>query len=175
LDALLVAAPYGKSSLSPAVHYYKYRFVENLSNPLGEIMAKAFLASDLPLPDFVVPVPLHPRRLRWRGFNQSKILAEILARKITPGFALPVQDGLILRRRYTEPQMKIKKYYQRRINMQNAFGISKESKKNIKDKRILLVDDIATTGATLFECARILKKSGAKGVFGIVLARQEMK
>ncbi|MCX6765724.1 MAG: ComF family protein [Candidatus Moranbacteria bacterium] len=175
LDGLLVASSYQNKLVAAAVHHYKYHFLENLSLPLGRILIQAILDSGSPLPDMIVPVPLHPRRLRWRGFNQAGLLADYLSSNLTPGFAIPVFNNLIVRQRYTPPQMKIKNYSRRNKNIENAFGINKKEygKKFLESKHILLVDDIATTGATLFECASVLKKAGAKVVFATVIARQE--
>lgn len=179
LDGLLTATSYKNDIIPGAVHNYKYRFVEDLHVPLGEILTRAFLDSALTIPDLIIPVPLHPRRLRYRGFNQAKLLANYLSDNLTPGFSISVASNLIIRHRYTSPQMKIKNYHQRKKNLEGAFAINKNlSRKNrrvLKDKRVLLVDDVATTGATLFECAKVLKKAGAKEVIALVIARQEIK
>jgi len=132
------------------------------------------LKNNLPLPDLILPIPLHPRRLRWRGFNQSELLADHIAQNLTPGFPLPVLSDFIIRTRYTKPQMKIKDYKERQKNIKGIFSLNTRNSLNPKllDKTILLVDDIATTGATLFECGKMLKQNGAKEVFGTVIARQ---
>jgi ComF family protein len=145
-------------------------------------MTKAFLDNGLPLPDLVVPIPLHKRRLRWRGFNQSELLANYISENLTPGMEIPVLNDILIRKKHTTPQMQVKKYSERKENIKDAFEIypvksaggSAEKFKRIKNKNILLVDDVATTGATLNECAKTLKQSGAKKVFALVLARQEM-
>ncbi len=173
LDALVVATKYKESNISKIIHTYKYNFVRDLSAPLGEILIKIILRSNLPLPDFIIPVPLHSRRLRWRGFNQAGLIAEIVSQKLTPGFEIPLLDNILIRNKYTSPQMKIGNYSDRKKNIQNSFLISKSSVEKIKNKKILIVDDVATTSATLSECAKILKESGAKKVFAAVIARQE--
>ncbi|GBE17234.1 DNA utilization protein GntX [bacterium BMS3Abin15] len=175
LDGLLVASSYQNELVSSVVHYYKYRFVEDLSLPLGIILIKAFLQSEFPIPDIIIPVPLHKRRLRWRGFNQAELLAQHLGENLTPGFNISVESNFLTRYLYTHPQMKIKNYAQRKKNIEGVFKPEKGIRKTIKGKNILLVDDIATTGATLFECARVLKRNGANRVFATVIARQEMK
>jgi len=178
IDGVLVASFYRqakkKTLLAELIHYYKYRFIIDIGQSLGEILRQALLTSTLPLPDIIIPIPLHPRRLRWRGFNQSLIMAHYLEKNLTPGFTIPVSDQLLLRNRYTKPQMEIKNRYQRRSNVSKAFIIDKENLKKVplKNKIVLLVDDVATTGSTLFECAKVLKKSGAKKVYEVVLARQ---
>ena len=203
LDALIVAAKYRENDLSRIVHFYKYNLVRDLHLPLGRVMTKAFLDNDLPLPELIVPVPLHKKRLRWRGFNQSELLADYISENLTPGMEIPVLNDLLVRKKHTTPQMKVRKYSERKKNIRDAFEVNikchpelacsardsgpnklkkidsgsetEMTKSNIlKNKKIILVDDIATTGATLNECAKVLKSAGAKKVFGIVLARQEI-
>lgn len=170
LDGLLNVSSYQDKLLHKAVHHYKYRFIHDLHVPLGNLLLKAFENSELPLPEIIIPVPLHARRLRWRGFNQATLLAKELGNKLTPNFAIPVLENVLIRQKYTAPQMKIKHHAERQANLANAFAI--ENPQAIKNKRILLVDDIATTGSTIFECAKVLKQNGARSVFAIVLARQ---
>lgn len=171
LDGVFVASHYKIPVLARAIHSYKYRFISNLAEPLGLFLADALRRTDLPLPDFIIPVPLHPRRLRFRGFNQSALLAEVLAKNITPGMDIPILQNTLIRTRYTKPQMKTRTRKERLSNLKGAFVLNRETKKAIKDTTLWLVDDVATTGTTLEECAKILKKAGARQVFGIVLAR----
>lgn len=171
LDSLLAATKYNENNLAKMVHLYKYNFVEDLHVPFARLLVKIILKNNLPLPDLIIPVPLHKRRLRWRGFNQSALLADFVSQNLTPGFSIPVAPDLIKRQKYTPPQMQIGKYSERRKNVQGAFIF--DSKQDIQNKKILLIDDIATTGATLFECAKVLKANGAKKVFATVIARQE--
>jgi len=174
LDALIVATRYKEGSVSKLVHLYKYNFIEDLSAPLGKLLTKALLDSGSAIPDLIVPVPLHPRRLRWRGFNQAELLGDYVGLNLTPGYAIPVLPDILKRIRYTPPQMKIKNYFQRRKNMRDVFSVVAEPAQ-IKNKTILLIDDVATTGATVFECAKALKLSGARKVCAAVIARQEIK
>lgn len=178
IDGLLVASKYKESNIAHLIHLYKYSFISDLSTPLGKLLVKSFIQNNLPLPDFIVPVPLHPRRLRWRGFNQAELLSLHISKNLTPAFSIPVLPNLLTRKRYTSPQMKIKNYGDRQKNIQGVFQISKNypsTMESMRDKSILLVDDIATTGATLLECGNLLKKSGIKEVFGAVIARQEIE
>lgn len=177
-DWLLVASFYRrgkkKTILAELIHYYKYRFIDELSNPLGEILVKAFLSSSLTLPDLIIPIPLHPRRLRWRNFNQSKLLAKYLSEELAPNFKITVIENAIIRKKYTQPQASIKSHRRRINNLQGAFAINNNPKltKLLKNKNILLVDDVATTGSTIFECSKILKQNQVKKVYALVLARQ---
>ena len=176
LDGLIVAARYTDGPLARLVHTFKYNFVQDLALPLGNLLTKAATINDSPLPDLIVPVPLHPRRLRWRGFNQSEKLADQLSQDISPGMIIPMEKNIVRRQSYTPPQMKIKNYSERRKNLAGAFTINPlAGSKDLTGKNILLVDDICTTGSTLFECARVLKSAGAKKVYAIVLARQEIE
>jgi ComF family protein len=172
LNALICATDYQK--ISKFVHLFKYNFVIDLGQPLGKIITRALRKNDLPLPDFVIPIPIHRRKLKWRGFNQAEILANFIGQSLTPGLPLSVRTDLVFRRKKTKTQMKIKSYQERLSNLHDAFNVPSQAKEIIRDKRILLVDDIATTGATLFECAKILKDSGAKEVFGAIVARQKI-
>jgi ComF family protein len=127
--------------------------------------------ADHDYPDFhiadyslIVPVPLHPRRLRQRGFNQSVILAREIVKRC--GIAM---DFRALRRIVdTESQAGLKKE-ERRSNIRRAFSIPDPER--VRGRRILLVDDVYTTGSTLGECARILLKGGAEAVGALTLAR----
>jgi ComF family protein len=172
LDSIVVAVSYENPVIKKLVYNLKYRFIARSADPLSELMAKVLLRNDLPIPDLIVPVPLHPRRLRWRGFNQSRLLAENISKNLAPLLKIEVED-ILRRNRNNKAQMKIKSYQQRLQNIQNIFSFDAQFSKDIlKNKEVLLVDDVATTGATLEECAKVLKKNGAKKVYGAVIARQ---
>jgi ComF family protein len=169
LDGLLVASSYKNQLLSKAIHLYKYRFIQDLSQPLSRLLLHAITQSEIPLPDMICPVPLHLWRMRWRGFNQSKLLADRLSENLIPQLPILVSNGLI-RDRFTLPQMKIQDIEERRKNILGAFRWLPSSE-DISGKYIWLIDDVATTASTLEECAKVLKQNGAKRVFGVVLAR----
>jgi ComF family protein len=115
-------------------------------------------------PVLIMPVPLHPKRLRERGFNQSLLLARHVAGRLHGDL-----DFLsLVRVRYTRPQASLAKR-ERQGNVRGAFELKNQGA--VKGKTILLVDDVVTTGNTLNECARMLKKGGAEKVFGLSLAR----
>jgi ComF family protein len=149
----------------------KYRFIETAADPLAALLAESLAHHPLPLPDLVVPVPLHSRRLRFRGFNQAEVLARTLMAKLLPGMPVPVRTDLLARIRFTKPQMKTDSKSERLANLSAAFTVPLEVAGPIVGKHIWLMDDIATTGTTLDECARSLKDAGAKTVWGIVIAR----
>ena len=161
-----VRAPYlYEGGIMEAIHQFKYAGKSHLANSLGPLLA-SFARGWLDRADgrLMIPVPLHPKRLRERGFNQSLLLARYAAPHL--GTEL---DFLSLRRiRYTQPQTGLKSE-ERRKNVHKAFEIT--DKKAVKGRTILLVDDVTTTGNTLNECARVLKRAGSKKVFCLVLAR----
>lgn len=113
--------------------------------------------------DLLVPVPLHWSRFVRRGFNQSTFLAQKLSRRI----GIPYHVSLLKRKKQTPPQHGDRT--NRTKNVAKAFSLTK--KEVITDQRILLVDDVITTGATLDECSRVLMENGAEAVFGIAVAR----
>ena len=163
-DGVFVTSYYNDPLLKKMIHYYKYRFVRDLAKPLALLIAQSLQNAKLPAPDIIIPVPLHKRRLRWRGFNQAEELACALDLQI------PIFTDILERVRYTTPQVKMKKKKKRQENLSRAFFVVK--KDVVAKKNILLVDDIMTTGTTLAECAQTLKKTGAKTVFCLVLARE---
>jgi ComF family protein len=145
-----------------------------LGLPLGKIIAKILQKNDLSLPDFIIPIPIHRHKLKWRGFNQAEILANSVSQNLTPGLPLAVRTDLVFRHKKTKAQMKIKTYQERLSNLEDAFSVFPQAEKILNGKKILLIDDIATTGATLFECAKTLKIAGAKEVAGAIIARQKI-
>lgn len=165
LDGVLVAGLFPQ--LQELVHAYKYQNHKNLSADLSELLAR-FLDGFAYLEYFssfeLVPMPLHKKRLRFRGFNQSELLAEQLSRRIP----LILQKGLLVRIRDTETQTRLNRE-ERLLNLKEAFAVSDQE--IAKNKRFLLIDDITTTGSTLAECGRTLKKAGAETVWALVLAR----
>lgn len=171
LDGIFVASYYRDTLLPHAIHTYKYRFIPGLSQPLGSFLIRALVQSALPLPDVIIPVPLHQRRLRFRGFNQSELLAQILSQSLTPGLDIPLFTDVLLRSRATKPQMKTTSREERLGNLKQAFILQEHTNHTIKGKSVWLIDDVTTTGTTLEECAIVLKEHGASTVFGIVLAR----
>jgi ComF family protein len=154
-----------KSVLLDAIHAFKYGGNLALGESLGRLMADrdypSFRIDDYSL---IVPVPLHPRRLRQRGFNQSVILARQIARR----HGIAMEFRALKRIVDTESQAGLKKE-DRRSNIRKAFGMSGPDR--VSGKHVLLVDDVYTTGSTLGECARTLLKAGAESVGALTLAR----
>jgi ComF family protein len=175
LDGVFSASVFREATnVAEAIHVLKYEYVPELASPLGTFLAEAASRTELPIPDLIVPVPLHPWRLRYRGFNQSVLLAESFTKAFMPDVLTPVRTDLLIRHRFTLPQARSHGAKERKANLKGAFSLASDSRrfrKELKGKTIWLMDDVATTGATLEECAKVLKKSGAKNVFGIVVAR----
>jgi len=148
----------------------KYRFVRSLADDMAGLMAR-YLERRFSLgfnidrgSTVVVPVPLHRRRLNWRGFNQAEIIGNGISSYLKLNF-----QNLLVRIRNHVPQAQIS---DRQSRIANATGISKCMEPElVQGKTILLVDDVATTGSTLDDCARALKAAGAKEVIGFVFAR----
>jgi ComF family protein len=146
-----------------AVHQLKYRNLRALAGPLARLLSDYLLTNPLPA-DVLVPVPLHPKRLRERGYNQSRLLAKELG-KLT---GLPVVDDCLVRERHSLPQARTASVVERRANVASAFSC----RRRLEGERVILIDDVATSGATLDACARALKQAGAGSVWGLVLARE---
>lgn len=159
-------APYlYEGKIMDAIHAFKYAGKRDLGKNLGSLLASYALKSLNDMSAFLVmPVPLHPARLRERGFNQSLILAREVSKIL--GNEL---DFLSLRRvKYTSPQTTLKRP-ERRKNVRNAFEL--RTGKETRGRDILLVDDVATTGSTLNECAKLLEKHNCNDILCLVLAR----
>ena len=146
-----------------AVHHLKYRNLKGLARPLAELMAEYLKSNPLPV-DILVAVPLHSKRMRQRGYNQSDLLAEELSRLIN----LPTASGSLVRLRNTPSQVSLGAEA-RRSNVQGAFRCENP---DYQGKGVLLIDDVCTTGATLNACALALKEAGAASVWGLTLSRE---
>lgn len=154
----LYAAP-----LSSAIQQLKYDGVMAIAEPLGQLLAGYWQPQGLAM-DLVVPVPLHGRRLRERGFNQARLLA--VAFCCRAGLPL-VQEGMLRRDRDTPQQVKLGPE-ERRHNMTGAFAWHGPPLPGV---RALLIDDVATTGATLAACAQALREAGARRIWALTVAR----
>lgn len=147
------------------IHSFKYSQKTHLRNPLALLTleeAGVFLLDRKP--HLIVPVPLHRSRLRQRGFNQAVLLGRVLSHHLS----LPMLTDALVRTRPTEPQIALSAA-ERRTNVKGAFAIHKAAR--IVGKRILLLDDVMTTGSTMDECAKELKKAGADTVIAVTIAR----
>ena len=160
-------------SLMGVIHCLKYKGQTELARPLARLLFRAFLDHGFPdETDLVVPVPLHPRRLRARGFNQAFLLIrpwpKWWATTREASRPLSISKGLLVRKQDTSPQTQLGRE-KRHKNVKHAFAVSE--KVCLSDQRVLLVDDVYTTGATVDACAGVLLKAGAKKVDVLTLAR----
>ena len=173
LTGLFCAASYQNLIIKKLISQCKYEpCVKELAKPLAVLIIQHFQLLDYPPPFFkdrtgfvLMPVPLHKKRLKMRGFNQ----AEEISRQLSLFFKMPLISDCLLKTKQTLPQIELSGK-ERTDNVKSAFVC--QNKNLIKEKKILLVDDVFTTGSTMEECARVLKDSGAKEVWGIAAARE---
>ena len=160
-----VAAYRGRGIVRQVIHDFKYGHQVHLRHLVVRWLCAAF--DDQRLCgrqfDLMVPIPLHPARQRERGFNQASLLAELLSARIS------IRCKPILKRiRYTTTQTALDRA-ERMENLHNAFRLRKNA--DVRGLRVLLIDDVLTTGSTLSECAHVLKRSGAISVYAAIAAR----
>jgi len=160
-------------SLMKLIHALKYHGKTQLDKSLGYFLFSTFVLSwDTERVDIILPVPLHKKRLRQRGFNQSFLLVKKwkdFASNLNMDLSsILIKEDILIRKNWQRPQTGLKRK-ERKENIKDAFRVSDVSA--IRGKRILLVDDVFTTGATVEECSKVLIKNGAKGVDVLTLAR----
>ncbi len=195
LDGVWIAGDYEDKLLMEMVKNLKYRFAKDIAGALSKflILFLNFMENS-PLITagagqvkgdrgvmnkewLIIPVPLHPRRLRWRGFNQ----AEEIARTVAEHLRIEMRTDVLRRIKYRQPQVKLN-MKERAENIKGCFmlpslikgaegDLKVESKKVLSNCKIILLDDVATTGATLNEAAHVLKENGAAEVWGLVVAK----
>jgi len=147
-----------------AIHQLKYKNLKALSSHLAGLLAEYLDANPVP-GEIIIPVPLHPEKLRERGYNQS----ELLARELSKIVKLPVLEKCLVRSKNTPPQVKAKNVEERRENVTGAFTCQDGT---VKGKAVIIVDDVCTSGATIEACAAVLKNHNATSVWGLTLARE---
>jgi ComF family protein len=148
-----------------ALHVLKFKGRRGLTGPLGDLLAEGLEARlPLGLPDLLVPVPLHPRRERERGFNQASLLAHRVGRAC----GVRVGDDMLVRVVATASQTELEAQA-RRSNVRNAFRLRRPE--TIVGRHVVVVDDIMTTGATVSECALTLQSGGAATIGVLTVAR----
>ena len=170
LDGLTAVFNY-RGLVKKAIKKLKYRFVSDLAEDLVEVFL-SFCGENKAFGKFcqaenvaLVPIPLHPQRFRWRGFNQAELLGQLIAQNL----GLKFLPEVLARTKKTLPQVDLMKI-DRHKNIKNAFSLSR----NIiisQYRNLVLFDDVWTSGATLKEAAKVLKRNGAEKVWGLTLAR----
>lgn len=193
LNGVWIAALYDEALVSRAIKSFKYNFASSLANDLSKllishvdkILAQAKIvrsglslglerrifeqARNLPTAilnfqdNLIMPVPLSKKRLRWRGFNQAELLAQIVAQN----YGLKLDSKSLVRIKHKKPQAKLNEIH-RLANVKDCFAWQGQ---NLNKRSVILIDDVVTTGATLNECAKILKQAGAGEVWGLVAAK----
>ena len=166
ISAIYAATEYHDKTISELVIRLKFRGVAGISDILAGLLIRHLELARFARKDgqIIIPVPLHKKRLRERTYNQ----AELVAKKVAGHLGLPARADVLKRIKNTDPQTKIADRKARHENVKNAFACAKPEA--VKGKTIILVDDVATTGATLNECARALRQSGARSVIAFVVA-----
>lgn len=172
LDQLLIAADYKNPLVKKIIKTFKFKFVAGLSVPLSALLKKYIkqlrnknkfnIFAESPV---LIPVPIHKLRKNWRGFNQSELLAKSLA----DIFQMEYAADILARIKNTIPQADIEEKSKRMENIKSVFTCL--NPKKISGRTVLLIDDVCTTGATLNECAKVLKQNGAVGVTALVIAK----
>lgn len=163
VDGIISALSYTDPKTKKLIGTFKYEFIHDLAPPLARMIADAIFSQGINnyFENFtVIPVPLHKRRLNWRGFNQ----AELLSKSLSEILGISLDDQLVVRNKFTKPQIELSAH-ERKSNIENAFEIKKES-----TSKYLLVDDVVTTGSTINELAKILKKNKAAEVWAATIA-----
>jgi len=170
LDGVFVCADYSDRAINELIKKLKYSFARELGGTLGEIAVRYLQKlraeerlKKINLRNFIIaPIPLHKKRFNWRGFNQ----AELIARYVAKNLNLEYQD-LLIRVKNNTPQAKLGGA-ERKNNIAGCFALAG---KNVAGKKIILIDDVATTGSTLDEAAGVLQAAGADKVWGLVIGK----
>ena len=161
LNGVHIAANYQDLVLKKALWMLKYQGVKQLAKPLAELI-KERVWKKLETGDWlIVPVPLSKKKLRRRGYNQAELIAKELSDN--------VRADILFKKFHTKSQVEVKDKEERLANIIDSFEIKNPEK--IKGKKIILIDDVLTTGATMREAKKVLKQAGAKKVIGVVVAR----
>ena len=170
LEGILIAGNYDDKLLNNLIKQLKYNFTKDVAKILGDYLVNFLQQNNPPILKIqnissisIIPVPLHSRRERWRGFNQAEEIASVVASRLQ----LPLVKNTLIRIKHRQAQAKLNEA-ERQENVKACFSWRGD---NLQQKNILLIDDVATTGATLNECAKILKQNGASQVWGLVAAK----
>ncbi len=155
-----------ESIIQTLIHELKYQNKRSIGILLGEVIGQLIKNDpDFSAADILVPVPLHKIRLRERGYNQS----ELIAKGVSNATGIKVIKNLLVRTRNTETQTKLN-LEERKENVKDAFFVNGKYKSFVIDKKVIIVDDVITTGSTINECAKALAQAGASKVFALSVA-----
>jgi ComF family protein len=165
------AGRYDDDALRALIHALKFQGIAAAAEPLAEILATYTTRLDLDLRDFTVtPVPLSTKRARARGFNQSALIAESFAHAL----GIPFEEHLLARIQHRKPQSETEDIFERRENVKGCFALAPGAGGDAmarQGKKIILIDDVTTSGTTFNEAARVLKAGGAKKILALAVAK----
>ncbi|MEK7203865.1 MAG: ComF family protein [Patescibacteria group bacterium] len=172
LDRLFHPFSYKDFKIQKIIKAFKYRFIKDLEIPLGRLMIKYLdkIKDKIDLSDLIiVPIPLHKRKFNQRGYNQSELIAQKVFEYLKPQYQnTEIFSDALIKNQMTKDQAELDS--EKRIsNLKDVFKF--EGSESVSRKRILLIDDVYTTGATMGQCAKVLKEAGAKEVIGLAIAR----
>lgn len=160
------ASRYHDRTITALVRALKFHRIRAAAEPLALIIAEYISSiSSATAGHLIIPIPLSEKRRRERGFNQAELIAEQLAER----FSLPLDRGSLARTKNTPPQSETSSLAERMAHMRGCFSVQNPA--TIADKRILLVDDVVTSGATFLEAARALREAGAETVVALAAAQ----
>lgn len=163
---LLSSSHYSERALRSLIWQLKFRRRTSAAPELAKLLYNMIISAKVPVAQFMlVPIPLHVSRMRERGFNQTELIAQELAK--LSGAQVDVES--LCRVRKTKHQAEIKSHCQREENLKNSFAVLHPE--NISGKNIILIDDVWTSGATMNEATRVLKLAGACKIIGLVVAK----
>lgn len=156
--------------IQEALHLLKFQFVSRVANPLANILIKYFqnllIYHQINIKKFIVmPMPLSPKRFKNRGFNQSELIAKIFANY----FKLNLINNVLIRIKHSKPQSEIKNFEERKLNVLNCFAL--KNKEVVKNKNIILIDDVITSGSTAREAVKTLKEGETRKIIVLAIAR----
>ena len=159
-----IKAPYlMEGVIRDAIHAFKYRNFRGLAPELGKVLAECLESTSIP-GTLLVPIPMHGRRVRQRGYNQSLLLA----REVSKLTSIAVAEDMLIKTRDSAPQVSLATQEERARNAEGSFLAVRES----AGEAVLLIDDVVTTGSTMAACAKAAKEKGAASVWGLALARE---
>ncbi len=148
-----------------AITKIKYNFAYDIASELADICAFKLHNPPLIQNSILIPVPLHKSRERWRGFNQSEIIAKLISKKLNIGF----EKDLLIKPKASLPQVGLVRN-QRMQNIRGKFAVNSEAKL-YQNRTYIIFDDVATTGSTIQEAMKVLKKAGVNKIFGLTIAK----
>jgi len=164
---LAAAVSYNEEIPRQLIALLKYKKIKTAAIPLGEILIQYLIENcKLKIENYyIVPVPLHRSREKQRGFNQSYLIAQQLSKNI----GWPILKNVLIRIKNTPSQVELQEKKKRKLNVRGCFAVAKPEL--LAGKNILVLDDVATTGATITEAMKVVRKAGAPKVIGLVVAK----